>query len=118
MTPEQLLDFNAIQELEAQIGRARLERIVGIQLRHGRALIEQLGALDGASDPQMVRLLAHQIAGSCSSIGMMPLSDAATHLETLVMSGTDANLVTLVEALRLLAVASHDALEAAFPKTD
>ena len=49
---------------------------------------------------------------------MMPLSDAATRLETLVMSGTDANLVPLVEALRLLAIASHDALEAAFPKTD
>ena len=118
MTTEQLLDFNALRELEAQIGRARLERVVGIQLLNGRSLIEKLAALKAGSDPQDVRLLAHQLAGSCSALGMTALSEAATTLETLALSETQADLVPMIEALRQLAAASHDALERAFPKAD
>jgi HPt (histidine-containing phosphotransfer) domain-containing protein len=111
---ESLLDLPALQELEAHIGRARLERIVDVQLRHGRSLIEKLAALEPGADPQAVRLFAHQIAGSCGAVGMTVLSEAATSLEILAQSGTAGDLFPAAEALRQLATASHDALEAAF----
>ncbi len=116
MTAE-LLDFAALHELEAQIGRFRLERVVGIQLIHGRALIEKLAALEADSEPQAVRLIAHQIAGSCGSVGMIALSEAATSLEISILSGTAIKLGPIVESLRQLGAESHDALEAAFPKS-
>lgn len=115
MTHE-LIDHEATQELERQIGRARLERVVGIQLVHGRGLVDRLAALGEAPDPQTVRLLAHQIAGSSSAVGMIALGEAAATLEALVLSGTVVDLAPFVRALWKLGVDSHDALEVAFPK--
>ncbi len=109
-----LIDQQAIAELVRQIGPAKLQRVVGIQLVHGRALLEKLGALGPAPDPHAVRLLAHQIAGSSASLGMVALGDAASRLETLVLSGTQADLSPNVQALWTLGVQSHDALEAQF----
>ncbi len=111
-----LIDREATEELERQIGRVRLERVVGIQLVHGRGLIEKLGALGEAPDPHTVRLLAHQIAGSSSAVGMIALGEAAASLEALVLSGTVLDLAPFVHALWKLGSESHDALEAAFPR--
>lgn len=116
MTRE-LVDRDATEELERQIGRARLERVVGIQLVHGRGLIEKLAALGESPDPHAVRLLAHQIAGSSSAVGMILLGEAATALEMVVLSETVTDLAPFVQALCKLGVESHDALELAFSKS-
>lgn len=113
----QLIDREATEELERQIGRARLERVVGIQLVHGRGLLEKLAALGASPDPHAVRLLAHQIAGSSSAVGMTALGEAAATLESLVLSGTVVDLAPFVQALWKLGVDSHDALESAFPRS-
>ncbi len=112
-----LIDRDATAELERQIGRARLERVVGIQLAHGRGLIATLDALGASPDPSIVRLLAHQIAGSSGAVGMTALGEAAATLETLALSGTIPDLAPFVQALSQLAADSHDALAASFPKT-
>ncbi len=113
---KELIDRAATEELERQIGRARLERVIGIQLVHGRGLLEKLGALGASPDSHEVRLLAHQIAGSSSAVGMTALGDAAASLEALVLSGTIVDLAPFVHALWKLGMESHDALEAAFPR--
>jgi HPt (histidine-containing phosphotransfer) domain-containing protein len=109
-----LIDFEVTAELERQIGRERLERVIGIQLSHGRNLIAKLTALGARPDPHAVRLLAHQIAGSSSSVGMTALGEAATNLESVVLSGSAVDLDPLVQELWRLGVSSHDALETEF----
>lgn len=111
---EPLIDHELTTELERQIGRDRLQRVIGIQLTHGRGLMAKLAALGERPDPQAVRLLAHQIAGSSSSVGMTVLGNAATDLEILVLSGSAVDLDPLVQALWRLGINSHDALEAEF----
>ena len=111
---ESLLDRNALGELERQIGRDRLLRVISIQLLHGRALLEKLKELCTQPDPQSVRFVAHQLAGSSSAVGMLTLGEAASALEIHLVAGKDEGLGSLVQALWVLGIKSHDALEAEF----
>ena len=114
---DSLVDRHSLGELERQIGRDRLLRVISIQLIHGRALLAKLEEHVAQPDPQSVRFIAHQLAGSSSAVGMLTLGEAGSALEVRLIAGKDDGLGSLVQALWALGIQSHDALEAEFGLT-
>jgi len=107
-----LIDMPTLEELGRQLGRDRLRRVASIQLDHGRGLLAKLAALEKPLDPQEVRLIAHQLAGSSGALGMVRLGDTASALEAFLLGGTQVDLQGQVDSLWSLGIQSHDALEA------
>ena len=66
-----LLDPSILDELERRLGRERLCKVLAVQLSNGRDLGQRLAALEGTLDRMQLRALAHQMAGSAGSIGLL-----------------------------------------------
>ena len=81
---EPVLDLTTLTALEGRLGRERVARVVAAQLTNGRDVARRLGAFELAPDAAAVKSLAHQLAGSSGSIGLLRLSSEAAAVERAV----------------------------------
>jgi len=114
--PEPLLELMTLTELERRLGRERILKVVAAQMANGRELSRRLGALEIAPDPVLIKALAHQLAGSSGSIGLLRLSDQAVALELAVADAGPGTLAPLVRDLRDCLDASLAVLNAQYPE--
>ena len=111
-----LLDQTILNILEQRLGRDRVAKVVAAQLSHGAQLMRELAELERAPDAARIRAIAHQIAGSSGSIGLVSLGKTAGDIEMIV---TDLPVDGAVEAagrLVTLMRASFDRLAEAYPE--
>jgi len=113
---EPLLHLVTLTELERRLGRERVMKVVAAQMANGRELSKRLGGLELAPDPGLIKALAHQLAGSSGSIGLLALSDQAVALELAAAGADSAALAPPVRALRHCLDASLAALRAQYPE--
>jgi HPt (histidine-containing phosphotransfer) domain-containing protein len=112
---EALVDRGVLDELESQLGRAPLVRVVAAQLLYAKQVAAQLSAQVAAPDMPFLRRIAHQMAGSSASVGLVVLGQTALALESRLFSEGATVSSEDVVALRDLTIASLDALTALFP---
>ena len=111
-----LLDSSILDELERRLGRERLCKVLAVQLSNGRDLGQRLAALEGALDRVQLRALAHQMAGSTGSIGLVGLSRQAKALEGAALDEPDDEVRTLIIGLRATLDLSQRELVARYPE--
>ena len=114
--PEPLLELMTLTELERRLGRDRVLKVVAAQMANGTELSRRLGALELAPDPVPIKALAHQLAGSSGSIGLLRLSDQAIALELAAAGAGPGALAPLVRDLRDCLDASLAALRSQYPE--
>jgi HPt (histidine-containing phosphotransfer) domain-containing protein len=114
--PEPLLDLMTLTELERRLGRDRVMKVVAAQITNGREMSRRLAALELAPDAVTIKALAHQMAGSSGSIGLLRLSDQAVALELAASDVDSAALLRLVRDLRDCLDASLAVLHAQYPE--
>jgi HPt (histidine-containing phosphotransfer) domain-containing protein len=76
--------FN-LGQLESIVGRdlALKRRYLELFENSTRPLLSRLGAAVTARDPEAVRRAAHELKGSCGSIGAVPMAELSAQLERL-----------------------------------
>ncbi len=111
-----LLDPSILDELERRLGRERLCKVLAVQLSNGRDLGQRLAALEGTLDRMQLRALAHQMAGSSGSIGLVGLSRQAKALENAALGEPDDEIRSLIVGLRASLDQSQQALGARYPE--
>jgi HPt (histidine-containing phosphotransfer) domain-containing protein len=112
---EPVLDLTTLTALEGRLGRERVARVVAAQLTNGRDVARRLGAFELAPDAAAVKSLAHQLAGSSGSIGLLRLSSEAAAVERAV-AAAPAAAAQLVRRLRLCLEESLDSLCRRYPE--
>jgi HPt (histidine-containing phosphotransfer) domain-containing protein len=112
----ELLDLATLTELERRLGRERIMRVVAAQVANAKELAKRLIELEAAPDVAQIKALAHQIAGSSGSIGLLRLSDTAVALETEATRLDLPNLRSHVRDLRNCLEASEATLRHQFPE--
>ena len=111
-----LLDLVTLTELEKRLGRERIMRVVAAQIANARDLVKRLTELEAAPDAAQIKALAHQIAGSSGSIGLLHLSDTAVALETDAGAVEPSALSGRVRGLRECLEESEAVLRRQFPE--
>jgi HPt (histidine-containing phosphotransfer) domain-containing protein len=113
---EPLLNLGLLAELERWLGRERIIRVVTAQIVNGRELTQRLSALEEAPEPERVKALAHQIAGSSGAIGLQRLSGQAGALERAADATAPAELALEIRSLLDCLDSSQAALRERFPE--
>jgi HPt (histidine-containing phosphotransfer) domain-containing protein len=111
-----LLDLAILDELERQLGRERVLKVITVQMVNAHDLRHRLGLLEAAPDPTQIKALAHQIAGSSGSMGLMRLSDQAISLEMAVDAAAASLLPAMVGDLARCLAESQAALRDRYPE--
>jgi HPt (histidine-containing phosphotransfer) domain-containing protein len=113
---EPVLDLATLTELERRLGRDRIMKVVAAQMVNGREMARRLAALELAPDSVLIKALAHQIAGSSGSIGLIRLSNQAVSVELAATDAESSALVPMVRTLCDCIDAALDALRARYPE--
>jgi HPt (histidine-containing phosphotransfer) domain-containing protein len=113
---EPVLDVTTLTALEGRLGRDRVVRVVAAQLSNGRDVARRLSAFEIAPDAAAVKALAHQLAGSSGSIGLLRLSGEAASAERAAGTAVLPELAAVVRGLRLCLEASLEALCRRYPE--
>jgi HPt (histidine-containing phosphotransfer) domain-containing protein len=95
-----LLDLSILSELERRLGRDRIGKVLAVQLTSGAELGQRLAVLEEAPDRMRIKALAHQMAGSSGSIGLVAVNRQAKALEDAAMADSEAELCVRMAALR------------------
>jgi len=111
-----LLDQTILNVLEQRLGRARVAKVVAAQLSHGAELLRELDGLEQRPDRARIKGIAHQMAGSSGSIGLISLGQTAADLELRVPDLPDDGLGGAVRRLTDLMRASFGRLTEAYPE--
>jgi HPt (histidine-containing phosphotransfer) domain-containing protein len=110
-----LLDLSILNDLERRLGRERIGKVLAAQLVNGAALSRELIALEAAPDRVRIRALAHQVAGSSGSIGLIGVSRLAASLEDAALIETESELRARMAALRARLEESEQRLIGQYP---
>ena len=97
---EPVLDLAILTELERRLGRDRILKVVSAQIANGHDMARRFAVLELAPDIAATKALAHQIAGSSGSIGLMRLSSLAASVELQASAATPGELPVLARAMR------------------
>jgi HPt (histidine-containing phosphotransfer) domain-containing protein len=112
-----LLDQTTLNILEQRLGRERVAKVVAAQLSHGMELLKELDRLEHAPDRARIKAIAHQMAGSSGSIGLISLGQTAADLEMLVPDLPEDGLGEAVRRLTALMRSSFARLAEAYPES-
>lgn len=113
-----LLDLAILTELERRLGRDRIAKVIEIQISNGRELSQRLTVLENSLDRSQIKALAHQIAGSSGSIGLIQLSEQAVTVELVAPNAGEAELKRQLGDLKACLETSRQQLLAQYPEID
>ena len=111
-----ILDQTILGILEQRLGRERVAKVVAAQLTHGVEQLATLTALEQAPDRARIRAIAHQIAGSSGSIGLVRLGETAGVVEAEIADLPADALGDAVRRLTDIMRASFDRLIELYPQ--
>ncbi|HVJ52014.1 MAG TPA: Hpt domain-containing protein [Aliidongia sp.] len=111
-----LLDLAILNELERRLGRERVAKVLTVQLANGIEQSRRLEALEAALDRPQIKAIAHQMAGSSGSIGLLGLSREAAALEDAASIRSEAELRELMSGLRACLDESQRRLVEQYPE--
>ena len=112
-----VLDQTILNILEQRLGRDRVAKVVAAQVSHGAELLQTLAEQEQAPDRARIRAIAHQIAGSSGSIGLIGLGEMAGTLEMQVLELPQAQLIEAVRGLTAQMRASFARLVELYPQS-
>ena len=112
-----LLDQTILTILEQRLGRDRVAKVVAAQLSHGVELLRELTALEQTPDRARIKAIAHQMAGSSGSIGLISLGETAAELEMQIGDLPDDGMGAAVRRLIDLMRLSFARLTEAYPES-
>ncbi len=105
-----------LDDLEAQIGRDSLTKLITEQIEDTRTRLKDIGRALAAGDLDAVKQLVHSLVSTAGGFGLMMLSARAAAVERACRDGQRATAISLAGTLDGIASRSLDALSERYPE--